>query len=114
MLALCETENATKIDELLQAGGTKEHGNMLKRIQVLQDDWIPAKEARNWKIEGQKTRITRKEYIILRNEFEMRGFMAQKGLWNVARVKCCRTEMHWLRKKETLSDSTRPCMKIIS
>ena len=34
--------------------GTKEYGNMLKRIQVLGDGRVPAKEARNWKIEGQK------------------------------------------------------------
>ena len=34
--------------------GTKEYGNMLKRIQVLEDGRVPAKEARNWKIEGHK------------------------------------------------------------
>ena len=31
--------------------GTKEHGKMLKRIQVLEDGRVPAKEARDWKIE---------------------------------------------------------------
>ena len=34
--------------------GTKEHGQMLKRIQILEDGGIPAREARNWKIEGTK------------------------------------------------------------
>ena len=34
--------------------GTKEHGKMLKRIQVLEEGRVLAKEARNWKIEGQK------------------------------------------------------------
>ena len=34
--------------------GTKEHGQMLKRIQILEEGRIVAKEARNWKIEGQK------------------------------------------------------------
>ena len=38
--------------------GTKECGNMLKRIQVFEDGRIPAKEARSWRIEGQKNRIT--------------------------------------------------------
>ena len=65
--------------------GTKEHCKMLKRMQVLEDGRVPAKEARNWKIEGQKRRITRKEYRRLSNEFEMGGFMAHKSLWNLAR-----------------------------
>ena len=34
--------------------GTKEYGKMLKRIQVLEDGRIFAKEAKNWKIEGHK------------------------------------------------------------
>ena len=34
--------------------GTKEHGKMLKRIQILEDGRVPAKEAKHWKIEGQK------------------------------------------------------------
>ena len=33
---------------------TKEYGKMLKRIQVLQDGRVPAKEASTWRIEGQK------------------------------------------------------------
>ena len=39
--------------------GTKECGKMLKRIQILEDGRVPAKEAKYWKIEGQKRRITR-------------------------------------------------------
>ena len=34
--------------------GTKEYGKMLRRIQVLEDGRVPAKEARSWRIEGQK------------------------------------------------------------
>ena len=62
MLGVCEAaESGTKIDELLQDGasGTKEHGKMLKRIQVLKDGRVSAKLARNWKIGGQKKRITK-------------------------------------------------------
>ena len=59
---------------------------MLTQIQILEDGRVPAKGARNWGIEGQKKkRITRKEYRRLLNKFEMGGFMAQKGLWNLAR-----------------------------
>ena len=42
---------------------TKEHGNMLKRIQVPEDSRVLAKKARDWKIERQKRRITRKKSI---------------------------------------------------
>ena len=31
--------------------GTQEHDKMLKRIQILEDGRVPAKEAKNWKIE---------------------------------------------------------------
>ena len=39
---------------------------------------------------GQKRRTTRKEYQRLSNKFEMEGFMAQKGLWNLVREKVLR------------------------
>ena len=54
MLGLCAKKNGTKIDidcckpELV---GTKEHGKMLKRTQILEDGRVPAKEAKNWKTE---------------------------------------------------------------
>ena len=63
---------------------------MSNRIQVHEDGRIPAKEARNSKIEGPKRRITRKEHRMLWIEFETGGLMAQKGLWNVARVRMLR------------------------
>ena len=66
---------------------TQGHGKMLKRIQFLEDGRIPAKEAKNWRIEGKKRRITRREYQRLVNKFEMEGFMVPKGLWNLAREK---------------------------
>ena len=41
--------------------------------------------------------------------------MAQKDLWNLARENMLQDkEVHCQRKKETLSDSTRLCMKRIS
>ena len=54
-----------------------------KRIQTLEDGRVPAKEAKNWRIEGQKRRITRRDNQRLVNKFDMEGFMAQKGLWNL-------------------------------
>ena len=65
----------------LQAGASGhkyEHGKMLKRIKVLEEGRLPAKEAKNWKIEGQKRRITRKEYRRLGNEFKTGGFMVAR------------------------------------
>ena len=69
----------------LEPMDTQEDGKMLKRIQVLEDGRVPAKDARSCRIEGEKRRITRKEYQRLLNKFEMEGFMAQKGLWNLAK-----------------------------
>ena len=96
----------------LEKVGTKEHGKMLKKgTQIFEDGRVPVKEAKNWKIEGQKVRITRKENRRLLNEFEMGGFMAQKGPWNLARENAAgEREVLCLRKKVTLSESTRPCM----
>ena len=70
--------------------GTKDNGNMLKRVQTLEDGGVPAKEALIWRIEGQKKRITRKEYQRLVNKFEMEGFVSQKGLWNLAKEEILR------------------------
>ena len=42
--------------------GTKEFGRMLNRIQTLEEGRAPAKETKNWRIEGEKKGITGKEY----------------------------------------------------
>ena len=64
MFEPCETENGTEIDEILQAGESGHKGiwKDVKRIQILDAGRILAKEAGNWEIEGQKIRITRKEF----------------------------------------------------
>ena len=92
--------------------GTKEHGKMLKRIQVLEDGRVPAKEARNWKIElkDKKESSLGKSIRGFLNKFEMEGFMAQKKIVVESRQrKCC-----GFRKKVTLLERKRPCMKTIS
>ena len=64
LLGLCEGKNGTKLINCCKPEqvGTQEYGKMFKRIQVLEER-VTAKEARNWKIEGQqKRRNTRKEY----------------------------------------------------
>ena len=65
--------------------GTKEFGTIMKRNQTLEEGRVPVKEAKNWRVEGEKNRITRKEYKKLLNNFEMEGLMSQKGLWNLAK-----------------------------
>ena len=50
---------------------------MFKRIVILEEERVPARGAREWKIEGQKRR---EESKILREEFAVVGFMAQRGL----------------------------------
>ena len=58
--------------------GTKESSNIMKRIQTLEGR-VPAKEAQNWRIDGEKKRVTREEYKRLLNNFEMEGSVARKG-----------------------------------
>ena len=69
LFGLRTAEHGTLTDELLQAEqvGTKGHGKMLQRIQTREDGRILAKEARNWKTEGQNRRIIGKEHRRLRN-----------------------------------------------
>ena len=71
----------------LEKMNTKEHGKMKKRILLREEESVPAKNARGWKIEGQNRRVTKKECKRLREEFEVEGFTAQKGLWNIAKSK---------------------------
>ena len=70
----------------LEQMDAKEFGKTMKRIQILEERTVPAKEAKNWRIDGEK-RITRKEYKRLQNNFKMERFMAQEGLWNLAKEK---------------------------
>ena len=83
----------------LEKVGTKEYGKMLKRIQILDAGRTLAKEAGNWKIEGQKTRISRNEERRLWNEFETGGVMAQTELWIVAEENVGRQRCSSLRKR---------------
>ena len=39
---------------------TKEVGKMMKRIQILEEGRVPAKEAKNWRIEGEKKKNDKK------------------------------------------------------
>ena len=63
MLGLCEAENGTQIDELLQAGACwhKERGKMLKRIQILEDGRVPAKEAKTGRLKDKRGELLGKE-----------------------------------------------------
>ena len=60
MLYLCATKNGTKTDEPLQAGESG-HKGIWKEVETYSGS-CPAKEAREWKIEGRKRRMTRKEF----------------------------------------------------
>ena len=86
--------------------GTKEYGKMFKRFHVLENGRVPAKDARDWKIEGQKI------------EESIRGFLTSLK-WKVSWLgispekMCCRIEESGQRKKVTLLESFRPRMKKI-
>ena len=82
VFGICEAKNGTETDELLHTGtnGHRRIGKMMKRIQILEEGRVPAKETKNWRIEGEKKRITRKEYQRLLNKFEMEGFYGAKRI----------------------------------
>ena len=86
--------------------GTKEFSKMMKRIQTLEEGRVPAKETKNWRIEGEMKRITRKEYKRLLNKFEMEGSVAQKGLWNLAKEKIMKERGELPNEK---GDALREC-----
>ena len=95
--------------------GTREDGKLQKRIQVLEKGRIPANEVRYWKVQGPKKRITTKGNGILWNELETRGFMAQQGLWKVAREKkFWKTEVPCQEKQEIKWGNTKLCTKKLS
>ena len=76
----------TKIDHLLQAGAS-EQKRAWQDVKTNSDSRRRQGSCqRDTKLENGR-RITRKEYQRLLNKFEMEGFMAQKGLWNVAKNK---------------------------
>ena len=54
--------------------GIQECGKMLKRIHVLEDGRVLATEAKIGGSKDKKRRITRKEYQMVLNKFEMEGF----------------------------------------
>ena len=76
-----------KFDELLQCKpeqvGTTEHGKKLKRIQVLEDDIVPAQEAKKLEDRRTKKKITKKENRRLVKKFEMEGGLSSEK-------RCCR------------------------
>ena len=51
--------------EQMDAGG---FGKTAKRIQTLEECGVPAKEAKNWRIDGEKKRITRKKRRIAKGK----------------------------------------------
>ena len=65
-----------------------------ERILMLEQERVPAKSARGWKIAGQTRRVTKKEYKRLREEFDVGGFMAHKGA-----MECCQERECWKTKE---------------
>ena len=76
MFEIRETKNGPKLVNCCKPEqmGTKEFGKMMKRIQTLEEGRVSAKEAKNWRIDGEKKRITRK-----RREEERRKKKTKRG-----------------------------------
>ena len=75
---------------------TKDDGKMLKRIFILVEGRVPDRNARGWKIEGQKGRVTRKGCTRLRGRnLKWEACMAQKELWSIAEKKMLEDRRTW-------------------
>ena len=73
--------------------GTKDYGNMMKRIQTLEDGRVPAKKAKTLEEFREKRKEPRERSIReLVNKFEMEGFMAPKNACGILRRKRSRGE----------------------
>ena len=72
--------------------GTKEFGNMLKRLHVVEESRIPAEEAREWKSKDKKDGLLEMSIegcgMSLRSEVSWH----KKRLWHIPKEKCWKTE----------------------
>ena len=57
-----------------KADETRQNGNMLVVILKLGDGTVPDRNARGWKVEGEKRKATKKERKSLREKFQVRVF----------------------------------------
>ena len=73
--------------------GTKEHRKMLKIILKLEKGEVPDKSGKEWKVDGERRIVTRKECKPLREEFDVGGFMVQNRVVQHSQTE---TEEHWL------------------
>ena len=115
MFGVSEAKNETEIYELLQARAG-EHQRVRQNVKtdpVMEDGKVPAKESRNWKIEGLKRMITRTENPRLSNKFETEGFVAQKGLWKLARENVLQDRGEWSKEEGDVVGEYKACMKKI-
>ena len=83
VFGICEAKNGTEASELLLTGA---NGHQRIWQNAEKNSNFRGRQSPRQRDKGEKKRITRKQYQILLNEFEMEGLMAQKGLWNLAMV----------------------------
>ena len=89
---------------------TKEHGKMLKILLKLEEGRVPHGNAKGWKVEGDRRRVTRRECKRLGEEFGVGGFVAQKDCGTLPRGECWKTEERY-PEREAKSDNTMPCTR---
>ena len=67
---------------------TNEYRQMVKIILKVEEGREPCKNAKGWKVEGEKRGVTKTEECrMLREEFEVGVFNLQNGVWNFAKQK---------------------------
>ena len=64
---------------------TNEYRQMVKIILKIEEEREPCRNAKGWKVEGEKRGVTKtQECRMLREEFEVGVFKLQNGVWNFA------------------------------
>ena len=65
--------------------GIQRCGKVTKRIQFLEEGRVSGKEAKSWRIEGEKNHEKGISEAV--KKIEMEGSTAQKGMWKLAKEK---------------------------
>ena len=74
--------------------------NVLKRIQKLEDRPVPG--GKEWRIEGRKMQVTRKEFQRLKGEFGDTSCMAQRGMWHFMEQRIRDTRTGGMEERENV------------
>ena len=88
---------------------TKEYGQMLNRFFILERSGrVPAVDARGWKIEGQKTRVTREHFEDCGRNLRLEVSWLKESYGILPRRECWKTVELFSKKMTINCENTKP------